>query len=225
MAEKKKDDVAAALEALAQGQVPSEHETPSGGIPSESTVFTPSPAEAPPPAAVRPIAPPPPRPAAPPASLTPARTGITSQTPPPARVRPAAPQRPSVPVAPVRPVVEEAPPPPQEDQALSQIVMDDDTMDAPAVDLSTLRRTPVAKKKPASPVFAQLKFRQTMIPLLLTNGVLLPGIGAWALLWKDSFLHDAGKTLPVLLISVGALLLITGVLNALHIKSLLAKGT
>ena len=140
--DKNKRDVAAALAALAGGAIPSETETPSGGIPSESTVFSPPPPAAPPqlpaaapsetnrdrssapaprsqPRAALPTAPSP-RPEAP-ANLLPKNLPLPSAFPPPARIRPArqdgeAPKaRPAMPQRPIAaPVV--VPPPPSADR-------------------------------------------------------------------------------------------------------------
>lgn len=275
MADQKKNEVAEALAALAGGAVPSEGETPSGGIPSETTVFSPpaAPAPAPPPAASppsrsQPIAkpsksrssnPPPPvvrspavRPPAkasaakppaarPPAArsdaspnLLPQNLALPSAFPPPARIRPANPDgspgkaRPAMPERSVdapAPVPSSAPPPTQEvPDTLPELIEDEETI-AAAPDASAFAPRLSAPKPAHAPIYANLFLRQTIIPIMLTCGVLLASIGLWSMLDHNAPLAAVGTPVEILLIVVGLVLLGLGILNALQVKQILAKAS
>jgi hypothetical protein len=78
--------------------------------------------------------------------------------------------------------------------------------------------------KPASPTLRtaappSLFLRRTLIPILLTAGVMLPVLGGlWFTTEIDSPFRDAGIWVPCTLIIVGIALLALGLLNAIHVK-------
>lgn len=103
---------------------------------------------------------------------------------------------------------------------------DDDAVivPAPSIDvfLPKQRGTRAAAKRAAS---SSLAMRRTLIPILLTNGVLLPALGAmWFATDVDSPFRRTGAWLPIMLIAVGVLLLVFGVLNALFVRHELAAS-
>jgi hypothetical protein len=282
--QKKNNDVAQALAALAGGAVPSESETPSGGIPSETTVFGPSftPAATPAPihtapdepagseAVARLRAPSPPafptpqppveglqRPHLPTISPPPdmggkstgalvdglredrirsARASVPLAAPPvrvppispderQARIRPATPQR-SV-ETPIdstesRGESEGESEEERESDFLPDIVEDDETI-AAAPDASAFAPR-VARKPAQARIYANLFYRRTIIPILLTCGVMLPSIGVWSMLDGNAPLADIGTGVEVLLIVVGAVLFVLGMLNAFHVRHILAMA-
>ncbi len=102
---------------------------------------------------------------------------------------------------------------------LSEIVEDDEAI-APAPDLSAFTpkaRPTIAKKH----LYEQTNFRRTLIPILLTGGVLLISLGSWSQLDRAGMLGGLGTGVGVLLISLGVVLLGVGVLNMLHVKHIL----
>jgi hypothetical protein len=271
VADQKKNDVAAALAALAGGAVPSEGETPSGGIPSETTVFSPPPsqAESTGSAVSSPSAPPAPQsrptmtqpqatrsapdainerprparssgppvssdnpatslPTVPRPSLLPKHLPLPSAVPPPARIRPAgsAKERPAMPQQSV-----EAPPAPPAFAAadpvpelLPELVEDEETI-AAAPDASAFARRAVVQKPAHAPIYASLFFRRTLIPILLTCGMLLLSIGTWSMVDNNAPLAAMGTGIDILLIGLGAVLLAFGFLNAFHVKHVLVSAT
>jgi hypothetical protein len=65
--------------------------------------------------------------------------------------------------------------------------------------------------------------RRTLIPIMLTAGVMLPALGGlWFLTDTTSPFRRAGEWVPITLMATGVMLLVTGLLNALHVKHLLA---
>ena len=118
---------------------------------------------------------------------------------------------------PARPV---APPTPAPAQAPQRA--DDDTAIVPPPDSSVFAagyRTRAAARLRHSGIFV----RQTMIPILLTCGVMLPMLAAlWFRLDDDSALRlGAGRWLPITLTCVGAVMLVLAVLNMLQVRHLL----
>jgi hypothetical protein len=244
MAESNHDDLADALARMASGDVaPSEHEPPAPVKPVHKNAKPVQPGKPPaipakPAVTARRASP---RQAAP---LVPA----VPQTPPPAArsPRPAAPSVASPPVA--RPSRPQAPPMVQlvrtdpvassdfsgpisggnESTSTSagdpSVIFDDDSVIVPAPDpsafahkpkpkASTEARAKIAKKK-------QLEFRRTLIPVLLTMGVLMFIFASLRfVLGVDSPLTRLPVFLPIILIFGGCTLITFAVINMLSVKA------
>ena len=262
MADQKKNDVAEALAAMARGAVSSETESPSGGIPSDTTVFGSAPARVTSeessagsrlfslPEFRAPLAVPP----EPPASfgeIPSADSRSLRQT------RPSRPDSPSTLLNNLPPVPSAAPPPiyiplsqPGERSAVSrpaipersieassqqtssetnnifdaipEIIEDDDTI-AAAPDASAF--APRASRKPAQVhLYANLFFRRTIIPILLTCGLMFPIIGIWSMIDPNAPLAAIGTGVETLLIVMGLILFLLGVVNAFHVRHVLANA-
>jgi hypothetical protein len=66
--------------------------------------------------------------------------------------------------------------------------------------------------------------RRTLIPILLTLGVLMAGLGgAWFLLPPESPFKQSGSELPLAMLVIGPVFLIVGILNMLQVRSALAR--
>ncbi|HEY7087512.1 MAG TPA: hypothetical protein VH518_05440 [Tepidisphaeraceae bacterium] len=152
--------------------------------------------------------------------------------------RPAAPrlasQRPAAPgsAPPPRPV----PPPPQVhrrpvipiigsagahvlDEAPTPLIEDDDIVivPAPTPDVFLPRQRPAPP--PRASLLASMRLRRTLIPILLTSGVMLPTLGIlWFMTDEESPFRRVGMGVPVTLIVVGAVLLLLGLVNAFQVK-------
>ena len=191
----------------------------------------PSSPDAPPSRPASPSSPPPSRPAAPtsrPAAPSPS-PAPAQPSPPAAKPKSARPQRPD------RPDRPEAPPSTvwSEDEAaevaahydpMSEIVDDDDAVIVPAPEPDVF--APHAPKVSTGPGgIRSLAFRRTVIPILLTCGVLLIGIGS--LRWlggPDSIFVDMSIPLSAALCGCGFFLLLVAVLNMLQVKGELAAA-
>jgi hypothetical protein len=126
--------------------------------------------------------------------------------------------------------------PPQEPEVLDyeagasagddQIIDDDDQMNIPAPDAAVFAPKPKSAaeiKAHRTAVYQSVEFRRTMIPILLTTGVLLLVFASMKfVLGADSPLSDLPMWLPVMLILTSLALLATAVLNMLSVKSSLA---
>jgi hypothetical protein len=152
-----------------------------------------------------------------PSSSPPSSLPLPSAVPPPARIRPAMPERPvAAPVPPPTPVVDEVP------DTIPEMVEDEETI-AAAPDASAFARREI--RKPAhTPVYASLFFRRTMIPIMLTCGVMLPAIGLWSMIDHNAPLAAVGTGVEVMLIVIGTVLLALGILNAFHVKHVLGMS-
>jgi hypothetical protein len=108
----------------------------------------------------------------------------------------------------------------REPDFLPDIFEDDDTI-AAAPDASAFAPR-VARKPAQARIYANLFYRRTIIPILLTCGVMLPSIGLWSMLDHNAPLAEIGTGVEVLLIVVGAVLFVLGMLNAFHVRHILA---
>ncbi len=108
-----------------------------------------------------------------------------------------------------------------EDEIISEITEeDDDDVIAPAPDLSafTPKARPVVAKKH---LYEQTNFRRTIIPILLTGGMLMIALGAWSQVDRNGILGNLGGGIAILFISLGVVLIVVGALNMLHVKHIL----
>lgn len=236
---KKNDDLAAALNALADGHHADEEHVedhgdhhdaaPPAAAPAPAQPARPvkvaRPAAAPPPKATRPEAP-----AAAPAPVAKAAppAPVAAEAKPASRVRPSAPSsRPAAPSAPV-------PPPPSapadaagDDPFNHAPPDDDDAVIVPAPDQSVFAPRPKAApvvRKARVPVYQTLHFRQTVIPVMLTSGVLAIVLaGIRFTLSDDSIFSAVPTSVALVLIVLGLLLLGAAALNIMQVKQMLTK--
>jgi hypothetical protein len=130
-------------------------------------------------------------------------------------------------MAPSTPVPPSPPTTPADDSPFDHAPPDDDdAVIVPAPDQSVFapkpRSAPVAR--PARvPVYQTLNFRQTIIPIMLTTGVLSIVLAAVRLaLPEESFFAAVPMIVAIVLLVVGAILLAAAVLNMMQVKQMLA---
>jgi hypothetical protein len=225
--DKEKDDLADALNRLASGEAPSSPE----GIPSAQVPITPKKKrpEAPSTSRVNPglrsgaakarpnapgVQPPSPKP-----TVVPKPRATVSGVKPPKPVRPAAP---TLSQGPTPPIGSQSSPPAEASEissSLANVIEDDDAMNVPAPERSVFVHHPPPLRPPATPLYARLSFRRTIIPILLTMGVALPVCaGWWFSLDKDAPLRSIGLRFPITLAVIGFVMLGLAVMNMLHVK-------
>jgi hypothetical protein len=69
-----------------------------------------------------------------------------------------------------------------------------------------------------------LSVRRTLIPILLTLGLLMPALGgAWFLLPAESPFKQSGSELPLAMLGIGPVFLVVAILNMLQVRSALAR--
>jgi hypothetical protein len=243
MAESNHDDLADALARMAGGK----GET----LEHQEDVPTPPPKPVRPapvkPAVTRPAAPGtsvPPKPravtpaASAPAPIKPARPAAPALASQP---QPAAPVRPTAPVIrkdrPTAPTIRQSPAEPDVDGGQStglssqaddsQIIDDDDSVIVPAPEASVF----MPKAKPITSADARakiqkkkrLEYRRTLIPILLTTGVMLLIFGVLKFLaGPDSQLANIPGWAPLMLLGIGVFLLVLAGINMLSVKHELA---
>ena len=107
---------------------------------------------------------------------------------------------------------------------MSEIIDDDDAVIVPAPEPEVF--APHAPKTPTGPGgIRSLAFRRTVIPIVLTCGVLLIGIGL--LRWlggPDSVFAETSIPLSAALCGTGCFLLLVAVLNMLQVRGELAAA-
>jgi len=157
----------------------------------------------------------PPKPLEPPVSHRPRTPGPDSgasprpvpPAPEPAKTRPLAPSRSARPADLTSPEQSDA---------------DDDAVivPAPTPDMFLPKRPAPA---PARPSLLQSMFlRRTLIPIMLTAGLMLITLGAlWFMTDTTSPFRRPGEWVPFVLIAAGVMLLLLGLVNALHVRHLL----
>jgi hypothetical protein len=102
---------------------------------------------------------------------------------------------------------------------LPELYEDEETI-AAAPDASAFARSHLHKSA-QSPLYASLFYRRTIIPILLTCGVMLPAIGLWSMIDPGAPLAAIGVGVELFLIALGLLLLALGFLNAFQVKHIL----
>jgi hypothetical protein len=202
--EKQKEDLAAALERLAGGPVPPADG--GAGDPAHRQASSSRPA-VPRLSSNRPLAP---------GSSAGAAAPLQPVAPPPQ------PQR----SRPVIPTTRKGAPIPNEPTLVpTPLVDDDDAVIVPAPTPDVF----LPKHHPAPPararLLASLALRRTLIPILLTSGLMLPALGImWFMTGEESPFRKPGLGMPVTLITVGVVLLILGLVNALYVKHQLQQS-
>lgn len=234
------DDLAKALERLSagnadQGNAPPDEVSQAAPTPTASPGRKPAagrPAGAPAtpkpkPLAGRPVAPPPAgaRPLQPPGSAAPPAPrppGAASAAPPSAATRSASPSRPASP-GPARPAAPTVPTPNVHDPQ-ARAIDEDDRVIVPAPSADVFRPRGLAASTSRAPGRA-LALRRTLIPILLTAGVILVALGLLRLLWQtDNPLAGLPAWLVAVMFVFALVLWGLAAVNMLAVKHQLAGG-
>jgi hypothetical protein len=105
------------------------------------------------------------------------------------------------------------------------IADDDDAVEVPAPTPDVFTRpktTTYPARRDMAPTAQSIWGRRTVVPILITNGVMLPTLGGlWFLTDEDSPFRIPGIALPIALIAVGIILLALGLANAMALRHLL----
>jgi hypothetical protein len=164
------------------------------------------------------------KPGSPPAPQPKTAAGVRPAAPPqprgaPPRVPSAPPVRPNSPTADDSTTLAHDQEVAREADAVAHIVEDDDTlnMPAPTPDMIAYRR-PAPPPRKRVHLSRTLGFKQTIIPILLTMGVLLPAIAGWNFaLGEESPIADA-VWIPLTLLGIGVIMLVLGVITMFQVK-------
>ena len=107
--------------------------------------------------------------------------------------------------------------------AIAHIVEDDDTLNlpAPGPEAFAPRRPPVRPKREL--VSRTVGFKQTLIPILLSQGVLLPLIATYLLVLGEESPLAGHAWIPLSLLGIGLVLLLFAVITMLQVRNQLAK--
>jgi hypothetical protein len=208
--QRKQDDLAAALNAMAGGYGDGDDDA------AVEQDATPKPEAAPPAAPVTRATAPRPAPRPVPAK-PPAPPAVTEPVKPVRASRPSSPtNRPAAPTAPVPQAASDSP----FDHAAPD---DDDAVIVPAPDQSVFApkpRTAPSPRAPRTPVYQTMQFRQTIIPVMLTGGGLCVALALarMILVNDDSIFGAVPLTIGYALLVVGLVLLAVAALNIVQVK-------
>jgi hypothetical protein len=110
-----------------------------------------------------------------------------------------------------------------EAEAVAHVVEDDDTLNlpaAPAESIGRVRRAPGGRRELMS---RTVGFKQTLIPILLTMGVMLPALGGYCLALGDESPLVNAVWIPWALVGIGAVMLVFAGLTMLQVKHQLGQ--
>jgi hypothetical protein len=113
----------------------------------------------------------------------------------------------------------------REAEAMAHIVEDDDTLNMPAASPDLL-----AHRRPAPPprkrvvLSRTVGFKQTLIPILLTLGVLLPGIAVWSFALGEESVIAGIPWVAFMLMGIGLVMLALAALTMVQVKHQLDQG-
>jgi hypothetical protein len=109
--------------------------------------------------------------------------------------------------------------------ALSAVRVDDDAVDMPAPppEVFAPRAGRGAQAARRDPLRRAIHWRRTLIPVLLTLGLLMPALGgAWfVLVPDDSIFKLFRRTIPTVLLAVGPVLLILAIVNMIQVRAMI----
>jgi hypothetical protein len=111
-----------------------------------------------------------------------------------------------------------------EAEAIAHVVEDDDTlnMPAPGPEAFAPRRLPVRPKREL--ISRTVGFKQTIIPVLLSQGVLLSLIAIYLLAAGEDSPLAGNMWIPFSLLGIGLVLLLLWVITGLQVRAQLAKA-
>jgi hypothetical protein len=104
-----------------------------------------------------------------------------------------------------------------EAEAVAHVVEDDDTLNLPAASPESILH-PKRPRPKREPMIKTVEFKQTLIPVLLTMGVLLPALGGYGLVLGDASPIADQKWVGVAVIAIGGVMLAFAVLTMLQVK-------
>jgi hypothetical protein len=151
---------------------------------------------------------------------------------PNSKARPSTPAQAAKPPVSEAPPVEATPPPPSQEpqpidheaelaagaDAVAHIIEDDDTLNLPAASPESILRPRQRPRPKRELMFRTVHFKQTIIPIMLTLGVLLPALGGYCLWMGDESPLPEGKSVPVTIVGLGVVMLAFAVLTMLQVK-------
>jgi hypothetical protein len=109
-----------------------------------------------------------------------------------------------------------------EADAVAHVVEDDDTLNMPTPSTDELLHRPAPRRPQKQLLSRTVGFKQTLIPILLTLGVLLPAIAGWSFSMGEESPVAGANWIPFSLIGIGAAMLLFAGLTMFQVRSQLA---
>ena len=101
---------------------------------------------------------------------------------------------------------------------------DDDTLNLPAPGPEAFAPRPAPPRPKRRPVSRTVEFKQTIIPVLLTQGVLLPAMAAYLFALGEESPLVGHAWIPLTLLGIGLLMLLFAGLTMLQVRHQLAQA-
>jgi hypothetical protein len=103
--------------------------------------------------------------------------------------------------------------------AVAHVVEDDDTLNLPAPSPEVFAHRPAPPRPRRELLSRTLGFKQTLIPILLTMGVLMIGIGAWSFYLGEESPVAGDLVIQLSLLGIGVVMLGFCVLTMFQVRS------
>ena len=112
-----------------------------------------------------------------------------------------------------------------EAEAVAHIVEDDDTLNMPAPAPEALAHRPLPPRPRGELLSRTVAFKQTLIPVLLTMGVLLSAIATWSFMLGEESPLASSAWITISLFVIGVVMLLFAVLTMFQVRHQLARPT
>jgi len=103
--------------------------------------------------------------------------------------------------------------------AVAHVIEDDDTLNMPAPSPDVLAHRPALPRPKRELLSRTVGFKQTLIPILLTMGVLMIGIAAWSFALGEESPVAGDLVIQLSLLGIGVVMLGFGVLTMFQVRS------
>jgi hypothetical protein len=103
--------------------------------------------------------------------------------------------------------------------AVAHVVEDDDTLNLPAPSPEVFAHRPAPPRPKRELLSRTLGFKQTLIPILLTTGLLMIGIAAWSFFLGEESPIAGDMVIHLSLLAIGVVMLGFGVLTMFQVRS------
>ena len=107
---------------------------------------------------------------------------------------------------------------------MAHVVDDDDMLNMPTPSPEMLAHRPAPVRKPRELRSRSVGFKQTLIPILLTMGVMMSGIAVWSFALGEESPVAAAPGITIGIASMGVVMLVFAVVTMLQVRHQLTES-